>query len=307
MKTAFLSLLAFGLIGCASATPQTDAYLQGLPNLIPSFEIQNVPFVDQSVGHCGPATLAMAMNWSGKKISVEDLAPQVYTPGMKGSLQSDLISASRRNGMLAIPISGLDALLVEVAAGHPVIVFENLALSWLPQWHYAIVFGYDLPKQTVTMHSGPEAFKHWDLRKFERSWKLGNYWGLVVLPPDQLAASEGEFAHSKAAAALENIGKWEEARKAYQRIRSRWPKSLLAHIGLANIAFTQKDNVKSMYFLQHATADHPQSAIAWHNLAIVQGAMGKIADARRSAHQALLLVSPSERSVYLENLKIWNP
>ncbi len=133
------------LVGCASTTPQADRLLaeQSFSRGTEAIEISNVPFIEQSEGHCGPASLAMALQWSGLDVSAQEIASQVYTPGMKGSLQNDLIGAARRHGRLAIPIQGLPDLLKELRAGHPVIVFENLALSWLPQWHYAVVFGYD--------------------------------------------------------------------------------------------------------------------------------------------------------------------
>ena len=118
--------LAFLLAGCATSTPQADAYLlknRSIPN---SFRIENVPFIQQSAGFCGPAALAMALQANGQKVSVEEIVPQVFTPLAKGTFQTDLISASRRHGMLALPVEGIENLLSEVAAGHPVIVFENL-------------------------------------------------------------------------------------------------------------------------------------------------------------------------------------
>jgi hypothetical protein len=303
MKRSLLVFLLMGIVGCASSTLQTDALLAQRQNFPSTQVIPEVPFVEQTAGHCGPATLTMAMKWAGKNISVDELASQVYTPGMKGSLQLDMISASRRNGMIAIPLQGLEPLLVEVTAGHPVIVFENLAFSWAPRWHYALVFGYDLPGQKIIMHSGSEAFKRWDLRKFERSWKLGDYWGLVVLPPGQLAANANELAHVKAIAALEQIGKMNEAEVSYLEVLKRWPQSLPAHIGLANIAFGKKDSATAEKFLIRATVDHPGSAVAWHNLSIAQRAGNKKIEARQSADQALQLASPEQRLAFEKSLK----
>jgi tetratricopeptide (TPR) repeat protein len=206
---------------------------------------------------------------------------------------------------MAVPIRGLNSLLTEVEAGHPVIVFENLALSWLPQWHYAIVFGYDLSREKVIMHSGPEAFKQWDLRKFERSWSLADYWGLVILPTGERAASAGEWEHIKAAAALEGLAQFDEAQQAYGLILRHWPQSLLAYIGLANIAFHKKDYKKAEALLSKAIMNAPESAIAWHNLAIAQGANKKTQQAQKSARQALSLASPDEKQVFAEALKSW--
>lgn len=270
MRAVYSVITVFLVMGCASATPQADALLTNEFGSPSSKIIANVPFIEQQAGHCGPATLAMVLKWAGQDVSADGLASQVFTPGLKGSLQTDMISASRRRGMMAVPIEGLTALLAEVKAGHPVIVFENLSVSWWPQWHYAVIFGYDLPNHKVIMHSGPEAFKQWDIQTFERSWMLGNYWGLVVLPPDQLAATGSELDHSTAASALESIGQIASAQKAYRRILQHWPKSLVARVGLGNIAFAKRNYQEAVDLLRQALIDHPESKIVWHNLAVAE-------------------------------------
>lgn len=297
--------LALILVGCASATPQTERLLVNASGLPKSVAIEGVPFVAQAANHCGPATLTMAMNWAGKSVTVEEVTPMVFTPGAKGSFQADMISASRRQGLMALPLEGMNDLLKEVAAGNPVVVFENLGLTWYPQWHYAVVFGYDLQHQYVLMHSGLEANKRWDLRRFERSWKLGEYWGLVVLPPDRLSATANELSHVRAAAALEQIKKLDEAHKAYQKILERWPDSLAASIGIGNITYAKKEYAASVQVLEKASQYHPNVAVIWHNLAIAQGAANMNSAARKAALQALKLASPAEKPVYEQNLKEW--
>ncbi|MES3038976.1 MAG: PA2778 family cysteine peptidase [Bdellovibrionota bacterium] len=299
----FLIIIGLWVSGCVSKTPQTDAFLKKPSNLPPAVTIEGVPFYNQKAGHCGPATLAMALNWAGKPISVDKLAPQVYTPGAKGTFQLDMISATRRQGMLAIPVEGLNALMTEIAAKHPVIVFENLAVSWLPQWHYAIVFGYDIPKQIMVMHSGPENSKRWDMRKFERSWKLADYWGFVVLPPGSLAPSAGEFAHAKATAALEQLGKNKEAEKSYRAILTRWPNSYTASIGLGNILYAEENFLEAIEVLRSAAQANPKTAVLWHNLAIAQRSARKLKEARQSAQTAIALASSEELPVFKESLK----
>jgi tetratricopeptide (TPR) repeat protein len=247
----------------------------------------------------------MAMNWAGKMISVEQISLQTFTPGMKGSLQSDLISASRRNGFMAVPIEGLPALLTEINSGHPVIVFENLALSWLPQWHYAIVFGYDLTKEEMIMHSGPDAFKHWDMSKFERSWMLANYWGLVVLPAGEISSSATELANSIAAAGLEQVGQKVAAEKSYSAILKKWPSSLTALIGSANLAFENNNYLLAVTYLQEAVKYYPNSATVWHNLTIAEGRGEMKKQAHQSALQALQFASVAEKEKFAENLKPW--
>lgn len=278
-----LYLILILTAGCAAKTVQVDRLLHTPLSISEQQEIAGVPFIEQSAGHCGPATLAMTMAWAGQPTDINLLVSQVYTPGMQGSLQTDMLSASRRNGMMAIPIQGFSSLLSEVAAGNPVIVFENLAVSWLPQWHYAVVFGYDLRQETVLMHSGPEAFKRWDLRKFERSWQLGDYWGLLVLPPGKLSATANELDHLKAASALEQVGQSQAAGTSYQAILTRWPQSLGALIGWANVSYATKDYAKSVESLLLATKYHPESAAAWNNLSVAQLALGQKKNSEASA------------------------
>lgn len=305
MKLYSLLLLSFIVSGCASSTKQSDALLTARRHDFKgSARVEKIPFVNQKTAQCGPATLTMAMNWAGKPVTVTEIVPQVYTPGMKGSLQTDMTTAARRQGLLAIPITGMTALLTEIDRDHPVIVFENLALKWVPQWHYAIVFGYDLEKETVLMHSGPEKNKIWDMRKFERSWKLGDYWGLLVLPPSELSATASELEHATAAAGLEQVGKREEAAIAYRAILTKWPDSLSALVGMGGWEYEQNQFAKSVQYLRVATRGHPSSAAAWHNLAIAENAARMRASAKKSAERALDLVSTMTRSQYEISLRL---
>lgn len=299
--------VAFGLAGCASSTVQVDSLLKAnnssLLNVPRVVEIPNVPFINQEAGHCGPATLTMSMKAVGANADLKIITSQVYTPEMKGSLQSDMIGATRRNGMLALPIENLENLLREIAAGNPVIVFENLALSRLPQWHYALVYGYDLDREEVVMHSGPEKAKRWDLRKFERSWKLANYWGLVVLPPDRLSATADELAHLTAASMVEKQGLVENSFKAYGAILKKWPQSLGALVGSGNFHFSRGEFLAATESLLLAVKHHPQSAPAWHNLAVAQQKANLTAQAKRSALEAVRLATDSMKPQYRTSLK----
>jgi tetratricopeptide (TPR) repeat protein len=260
-----------GLVGCVTPAKQTQALLASPPiNLADFHEIKNVDFIDQTSSYCGPATLTMAMRWAGQDVSVDQVAALVYTPGFHGSFQSDMISASRRQGLMAVPIHDLQALLTEVQAGHPVIIFENLSVSWAPVWHYALILGYDLKKQEMIMHSGHDAFYHWDMEKFERSWMLGDYWGLVVLPPGELAASAGELPQVSAVVGLEQIKKYDEAQKSYLKILEKWPNDLVALIGLGNISYQKGNRKEAIHWLQQAVKIHPESQVAQHNLSIAE-------------------------------------
>ena len=300
----FVASLSGGLLGCVSSTKQADDLLTSPPAGLPrAHQIDKVPFIEQADGHCGPATLTMAMNWNGHPVTVDEIAPLVFTPGLKGTFQTDMVSASRRQGLFAVPIEGLASLFREIAKNHPVIVFENLALSWIPQWHYAIVFGYDLHSKTVLMHSGPEKNKVWDIRKLERSWKLADYWGLVVLKPGEIVESADELAHVTAAAGLEQAGHQQAAIKSYTAILKKWPTSLASLIALANDEYNHKNFEGSVKYLRIAIKEHPGSASAWHNLAFAEKGAKMKQDAKASAKRAIELATEENRRQYENSLR----
>jgi len=165
-------IFILGLAGCASAPlhPPMGA-VTGVPDRV---ELEAVPFYSQDDDQCGPAALAMALGAGGKAIEPAALRPQVYLPERHGSLQVEMLAAARRNGFVAIELRPEVAVLfAEIAAGHPVIVLQNLALDWYPVWHYAVVVGYNLETQFVTLRSGRERRAELPLSTFEYTWRRG--------------------------------------------------------------------------------------------------------------------------------------
>ncbi len=316
--------LAVGLFssGCATRAIQTERLLATHAKASPrQVEIPGVPFIEQSEGYCGPATLAMTLSWAGKTVDVQEIARQVFTPDKKGTMPADLVGATRRQGMMGVQFNGLPILIEEISRGRPVIVFENLALTWYPRWHYAVAYGYDLGKETITLHSGSEKAKKWSLHKFERSWMLGEYWGLAVLPPGEISPAAGELANATAAAGLEQAGKINEAEKSYRAVLQKWPTSLGSLIGLGNVTYAKKDFESAVDVLTGASSAHPKLSVVWHNLATAQGALAKtqsertpknsilstrsLLSARKSAKRAIELASNDEAAAYRESLKEW--
>jgi tetratricopeptide (TPR) repeat protein len=307
MKGIFL--LALGLLtsSCASTAVQTEAMLKGPRDVPDHAHVGPVAFTQQTKNFCGPAALKMEMDWAGTHVPIDKVGSEVYTPGKKGSLQMDMISAARREGLMAMQIQGLENLLKELAAGHPVIVLENLAFTWYPWYHYSVALGYDLNEPSIIMHSGSHQDWHLSMHKFERNWKYADYWGLVVLPPGELSASASDLEHCAAAAGLEQLGMLDKAELAYRAILKRWPESFGALIGMGNIDYGRGKFSEAAKFLERATTAFPLSAVAWHNRAIAEGAAGKKPSAEASTRKALELVAPADETSFRESLKEWVP
>lgn len=305
MQNFLLLVVTFLLVGCATSTRQTDALVKNHSSLLASSRLKDMPLIKQARNHCGPAAMAMMIKHAGKNVSLDELTSQMFTKNLEGTFQTDMISTARHQGMLAIPVNDLSSLIKEISAGNPVVVFQNLGMSWWPKWHYAVVTGHDFDGPDIFLHTGGEKFKKTDMRFFERSWILGEHWGLLVLRPDQLSVTADERTHVAAAAMLEDLGKLHEAQTAYQTIFRHWPQSLGALIGLGNVTYNERHYQKSVEYLETAVGHHPTSAIAWHNLATAQGAMGTYSRARISSLKAIQLADETNRPIYEKSLETW--
>ena len=255
-------------------------------------QISNVPFFPQEDLQCGPAALAMALNWSGVAIQPSDLTPEVFTPGLKGSLQSALIGAARRHGRIAYPIVGSEPLLAEVAAGNPVIVLTNLGFFWYPKWHYAVVIGYDQEHGEVILHSGLTANEHLGSRVFLNIWERGEYWGLLVLPPERLPKTAEEGPWLEAVVGLEQTGQWQGAAAGYGAALKRWPESFAAWMGLGNSRYSLHNLAGASEAFCRATLLQPNNGIPFNNLAQVLNKQGKHKEAQAVAQRAVDLGGP---------------
>jgi hypothetical protein len=265
--------------------------------------LEGVPFHPQDAFQCGPAALAMAMSWAGRETKPEEIAPLVYTPGRKGSLQPALLGAARRHGLLAYPVAGEEAAFSELAAGHPVIILQNLAFSWYPRWHYAVLVGYDLPAGRVFLHTGHDEYAARPRRVFNNTWKRSGSWGLVVLPPEVLPATAREIPYLEAALGLEQAGRPLAAMEAYRSAVGRWPESLGAWMGLGNAAYAGGEPAEAESAFRQAVELHPEAGAAWNNLAQVLWERGKREEAAAAIRQAVAL-GGAMQPFFLETMRL---
>jgi tetratricopeptide (TPR) repeat protein len=281
-----LAVAAPALSGCASlaALQPAPAWLAELPAKV---ELTAVPFVEQARFYCGPAALAMVAGAAGVDVSADALADQAFLPAREGALQVEMLAAARRQGLLAVVLPGeLRALLAELAAGHPVVVLQNLGLAVSPRWHYAVAIGYDAAARELLLRSGDEPRQRMAWFTFERTWARGGRWAFTALPPDRLPATAREPEAVQAAIGFERVAAPAQAEQAWAAVHARWPANLPAAIGLANALVGVERLADAAQVLAQAAARH-DSAAAWHNLAQVELRRGERAAALAAARRAV--------------------
>jgi tetratricopeptide (TPR) repeat protein len=296
----FAGFLLIGAPGCAGI--ETERLLENRGALPAFAEIDSVPFFAQEQFYCGPAALAMALSFTGIPVVPDDLVSEVYTPGRQGTFAADILAAARRRGRIAIETTKLDALLRELAAGHPAIVFQNLSLPLFPQWHFAVAIGYDLNERQIILRSGTNRRLLMPLDAFERTWRRANDWALVVLPPDMAPAAADDQSWLAAAAGLERANRPQEAQLAYETMLARWPSNRAAQMGRANALFASNQFANAEQAYRQLLAADPRMAEAWNNLAYALHRQGKQEEAVRAAESAIA-VGGEQNTEYADTLK----
>lgn len=283
-------MVALALLLNACATPQTDGMIVSSAVVLQPLELTDVPFFPQAEHQCGPASLAMLLNWAGVAMHPAQLTSQIYLPRRQGGLQLEILAAARRQGRVAYVLRPeLSSLVAEVGSGHPVMVLQNLGLTWHPQWHYAVVVGFDLPRAQITLRSGTDARLIMPLRVFEQTWARSDHWAIVVLPPARLPRTAEELPYLRSVAALEHVQRHEEASQAYQAALARWPESLGALIGLGNSWHRLGDLKGAEFAFRRALQHHPDAPAALNNLAQTLADRGQLTKAEPLAARAVAL------------------
>lgn len=301
-KLFFALALGTSLSGCAGLQPLSP-HAQSVLGQQKAVELVDVPFFPQEEFQCGPAALATVLTHAGKNAKPDDLVPQVYLPERKGSLQTEMMAATRRQGFLAYSIQpNLEGLLNALNQGNPPLVLLNLSLPIYPMWHYAVVVGIDPQDYEITLRSGLKHREVMPIRTFLNLWERSSNWGFVVLNPSKpvppYATADGWL---QASLGLERSDP-AAASKAYQMGIASWPKDSLLWFGLGNSQFATgnyKDAEKSFH---QAVRLVPGFADAWNNLAEARLELKQKKAASEAAKRAVQLGGKNQ-SLYEQTLK----
>lgn len=290
-------LLYFLLVLTACQTPtQTKQLLASPPDIAKQHRILHVPFYPQQEYFCGPTTLSEVATFYGLNKSPIDIAPNTFTPGLQGTLQIEMAAATRQLGLLAYEQRGtLRQLLSLVADDIPVIVLQNNSIGWLPQWHYAVVIGYDLYAKEVILHTGVTEGHRLNFSTFERTWQRGNYWLLAMLPAQKSSENLDPFIYTKACQDLLNTQQTGTGIAALITATKQWPDYWLPYFLLGNYYFSDAPLVAANWFAMGWSVAQQESAYL-NNYALLLSGL----DCHQQAMTlitAALVIAPEEKNL----------
>jgi len=277
------------LLTACQTPPHTKALLKNPPNIAPAHQIQDVPFYPQQAYYCGPTTLAEVANFYGQSQTPDAIAPNLFIPERKGSLQLEMKSAARQLDLLAYTQNAnLNQLLTLVSQNVPVIVLQNNGIELMPKWHYAVVVGYDLAVKEVILHTGVTKNYRLNFATFERTWQRANYWMLVAMPPDITVDALDAFIYIKAGQSLLDTQRKSAGEQALKAAMKQWPEYWLSYFLLANYKLT--DSLESaLYWYQLGLKYASQEPAYLNNYAYALGQANCFEEANRMINKALTL------------------
>lgn len=286
-----LVLLLPFLTACASGLQYRDLDDRPPEWLARKHDISSLPFFPQDEYQCGPAALATLLTAEGQAVSPEELVPLVYVPERQGSFQTEIQAAARQYDMLAYPLSGsLLDLLAEVSAGNPVLVLQNLGLESLPQWHYAVVKGFDLDRDVIILNSGEIENYTVSMLTFERTWARADRWALLTLKPGDLPATAQAETYFQSLAALQRLDESNPVLlPAYESALQQWPQHRHLLMGFGNHLLNGGNYEDASGIYSEVVALYPDYGPAHNNLAQALMEQSRFAEAEEYVRRALAL------------------
>ncbi|MDZ7842263.1 MAG: PA2778 family cysteine peptidase [Gammaproteobacteria bacterium] len=273
--------------GCASRGPVLPDVVQQT-GAAPSVELSRTPFFPQTEYYCGPAALATVLNSTGVEVGLDELGSRVYLPEKRGSLQVEVMAAARHFRRMPYRIdSRLEALLAELRAGRPVLVFQNLGIRLIPVWHYAVVVGYDARDDTIILRSGRTERRVMAAGDFLDTWERADQWGIVVLRSGEMPANPDPGRYLSAVAAMEDLVSAELAVEWLAAAREQWPGNPLVHFAHGNNLYATGDSAAAVRAYRRALSIDPALRPARNNLAHVLSEQGCQKEALAQIERAL--------------------
>ena len=156
---SFCILILLPITLCCTKTDVENSGKTGQENVI-----SNVPFVKQKYRFCGPAALTSVMKYYGLDADQDEIASEVYTPELKGSLISDMKHYAQE--------------LIDQK--NPVIILADKGKLGINVQHYYVVYGYREGEKVFIIHDGSKSGREISYDKLDNEWKKMDRLMLVI-------------------------------------------------------------------------------------------------------------------------------
>lgn len=204
-----LAALILCLSGCSSmVTPQ----IKSLPDRV---ELNSVPFFRGNAYQSGPGALASMLANQQVQTTPGLLDKPLQLPGAEDRLEQNMPRVAREYGFMVYPLDhDLQALLVQVSAGYPVMLRFSQGSAFWKAPRYAVLVGYNRVKETVLLSAGMDRRYTMSFSSFDSVWKNAGSWAVLIQSPRQLPAQVDAQRWLKAAADLSQAGQEQAAGEA---------------------------------------------------------------------------------------------
>jgi hypothetical protein len=143
--------------------------------------IEKVPFFSQEDYQCGPASLAMILNYWGIRVPPGDIAKEIFSDSAGGTLNIDMVLYAQGKGLFAFQFKAtIDELRKYIDSGYPVIVLVDYGFSLYRVNHFMVVTGYN--EQGIIVNSGRNKDKFIAEKDFLKTWGRADFWTLLIKP-----------------------------------------------------------------------------------------------------------------------------
>jgi tetratricopeptide (TPR) repeat protein len=248
--------------------------------------LEDVPFYRQFHNYCGPAALAMALNYHGLEVDQLQIADEIWQEG--GTLPIDLYRYTERQDLVPLLFFGnLERLRREIENGYPVVVILNLYNIYS---HAAVVVGFDDRKGTIVLHDPTRGERlQMTYPSFLSRWSMSNYWAMVTYDPGIRPRPSRQEFRERSALRHYDIGceyllkqNSIEALNNFKLAVGMYPSYYMALGRIGEIYFDQGRYELSEEYLKKAVKINPRYGRGYLWLALVYGRMGMHKEAERT-------------------------
>ena len=197
MKAFMIGIIICGLFSIILGSrglvfsEETVALSSSSKRLPRKWQIKKVPYILQKDGYCGPASLAMILNYYDHRITQRSLGNMGVRA--RGILDRQIIQLAKERGFKAEYIHGdFDKVKRQLARNRP--LYVGIKRKKHSRYGHAIVvYGYNDISKSIYYHN-PAGGKKLKMtyRDFLKYWEAGGKWAVLITPGEDSDLPRGK-------------------------------------------------------------------------------------------------------------------